>query len=851
MPESIFCRPCYQTTPIGGIYLVVFLGLLLSGCGGQNKLLKPNQYLLSNQQITGNQKITTYELEGFYKQRANRRSLNLPIYPYLTLYKIGLINYNQPKIEKQIESVKEKYDQKIKQVFNDSTSVRHSDSLAVRKLEKNREKQLNRLSKKLVEGNWLMRLGEPPVSFDSSLATKTAREMQEYLYSKGFFRGKVTYIYKLDSAYTLSRRAKVIYKIQENDRSLLRKTYRTLNNAGIDSLLKQTQSKTFLIPGDGYDEANLNAERERIDKLLKDNGYYDFNRQYITFLVNDTLKSIDTLRHDTTHLMDVETIINNPADGLPHKVYIVDGVYFTEDAGTPGYTQRDTLTYENIRYLARKHQFSRKVLNNKLNIRPGERYSLQKSLDTQRQLGSLDMFKFANIFYDTTDRHFTARIYASPLEKYSYSVEGGATVTLAASGYPGPFGSANFKIRNVFGGLEIFELRATGGIEGVAGVSSEANNSIYTSQQLGLTASLQFPQMLLPGRLKAPFRQYSPLTRVSVGYNFTGRPEFRRFGFQGTLSYKWQPAPEKQYTMTLLEISRIFSDYTDTDFKKRIDSLKNQGSTLFRAFQKAFVSSFSIGYTHNNNVLNQRKKARFLRLYGENGGMFLNIIPINTLKIGEDDQSTDGLQFYRFWKINADYRYYLPVSRVSTWAFRINLGIANPYGPAGTLPYEKFFFGGGSNSVRAWLPRRLGVGSTPDTSPDTTKRAYVYTFEQPGDILFEASAEYRNDFLKFDSFTVQIAFFADAGNVWLIRKNDTEPNGEFQLNRFYQEIALGAGMGLRFDFSFLILRLDAGTKVYDPGRLPVDRWAVNNLWKGRSVFTAGQSTLNFAIGYPF
>ncbi|MDJ1483932.1 BamA/TamA family outer membrane protein [Cytophagaceae bacterium YF14B1] len=814
---------------------------ILPGCVSQEKVIKPGQSLLYSQHIKGNTKVSATELESFYKQRANRRWLNLPIYPYLYLYRLGLRTYDQAKVEKEINEEQDRYTQKVR--------AAGTDSIEITRIERKHEKRLNRLNRQLIEGNWLMRKGEPPVAFDSTLARKTTEQMQNYLQSKGFFRSNVHLEYITDTL----QRSRVTYSIVENQRYFIRKAIWVTTNVKIDSLLNANAPKTYIKINEGYDGDKVLAERDRIDKLLKDNGYYSFSKQYIKVVLDtipDSTQNIDsTLRNNYIFL---KTIINNPPDGSTHKVYVVDDVYFTEDAATRGRGQRDTILFNGIHYLSRNHRFSRKIVNSKILIRPHTPYSQQKSIETQQLFGNLDIFKFANIYYDTTGGKFNARIYASPLDRFSYSVEAGGTVTLA-NGYPGPFGSTIFKVRNIFGGLEVFELRATGSVEGVAGFISEGNNSILSSQQLSLTSSLTFPQILIPGKIKYFFSPYLPQTRVSVGYNLTNRPDFRRYGFKGTFSYLWQPQPQKQFNVTVLEISRIFSDYTKNPageaLKNEILDLKSEGSTLWRAFQKAFVSSINASYTYSTSN-NLRQKAQYLRLFAESGGLFLFVPQArDVIGITQSDSTGEGLQFYRFIKLNADYRFFIPSGRQSTWAFRINTGFANPYGPAGTLPYEKFFFAGGSNSIRAWSPRRLGLGSSPDSVD--AKGNYTYKFEQPGDIILEASVEYRTPLVKFSNFNIGIAFFADAGNVWLLRKDKTIPNGEFAIDRFYKEIAVGSGMGLRFDFSFLIVRFDFGTKVYDPGRRPADRWAVTKIFGPKSFFAPGQSTINFGIGYPF
>jgi outer membrane protein insertion porin family len=214
--------------------------------------------------------------------------------------------------------------------------------------------------------------------------------------------------------------------------------------------------------------------------------------------------------------------------------------------------------------------------------------------------------------------------------------------------------------------------------------------------------------------------------------------------------------------------------------------------------------------------------------------------------------SLEGSQLYRYFKLSNDFRYYLPAGRKSSWAFRVNIGIARPYGQSTVLPYERFFFVGGSNSIRAWPPRRLGPGSDPDVMDSTRNDGTIdygrnYQFEQPGDILLETSAEYRFDIVSF----LEGAVFVDAGNVWVWKSQLNQPEGQFRWNRFYKEIAVGTGFGLRLDFSFLILRFDVGIKAYDPGKPAGQKFMLKNLSFNRPFGERQQTVLNVGIGYPF
>ncbi len=745
--------------------------------------------------------------------------------PFLWLYYQGTKFYNKDKVEAKIRKTTEKYDRMIAQAEGKETKLR--------RLRRKKDKKLDNLEVKLEEGNFLMRKGEAPVVFDSALSKQTAEQMRFYLYSKGFFQGNTSFTYQLNPK---KRTASVTYHITENQPYTIRDTLYITTSKRIDSLLEANKQKAEIEPGDQYDRDKLEAEQARIDKLMKNNGYYLFSKQYVTYEVDSTVR--DSTIKDTSaqgHKVDIYTTIKDPAKSGQHRLFRVDAVYFTEDASNRrnnAVVNRDTVRFRDISYLARQHHYSRKALDTKLLIRPGTLYSLDNTIETQRLLTSMDIFRYANIYYDTTGGKFTAQIYTSPIDKYSYSAEGGGTLS---AGLPGPFGSLNFKVRNVFNGMEIFEVRGTGGIEGQLSFKGEA----YASQEANLTSSLTFPRILFPTPFRNQFNRWNPSTRLSVGYNLSNRPEYRRYSFRAAMTYSWQPSPKHNYSVSIIDVSRIYSN-TTSEFEQTLEEFRQKGSTLWRSFRKSFVTSTSVAYTFNGSLAKPNSRTYYLRLLAESGGTYLNLFPKSSFLM-QGDSLRDGLQFYRFLRFNADFRYYIPQGKHQTWAFRVNAGYARPYGQSKSLPYEKFFFAGGSNSVRAWQPRRLGLGGSPDSVRDGR---YDYSFEQPGDILLEASAELRRDLVSF----LEGAIFIDAGNTWISRKDSLNPNGDFALNRFYKEIAVGGGIGLRLDFSFLILRFDLATKLYDPGRIGGEKWAYRNL---RRPFYNGQTVLNVGIGYPF
>jgi hypothetical protein len=443
------------------------------------KLLRKEEYLLYSQSIEGNKKIGDSELEAFYRQKANRRLFGLPVMPYLWLYSQGQRFFKREKAEQHIQRLKERYDSRI--AAADVNSGRYQ------RLRRRRDRKLEKYQIQLDEGNFLMRIGEPPVIYDSLLSKQTAEQMKYYLNSKGFFNAQTSYSYKLNDK---RRTAEVTYQITENDANRIKDTLLAVDNTHIDSLLRANKRFSFIKPGNMYDEEVLNQERERIDRLLKNNGYFNFNRQYVEYRIytDSTYKDRPV---ETDNLVDVETIINKPANQPIHRLYEVDDVYFTTDANVlnASRTPRDTANLHGIKYVAyNTNAFSKKILDTKLMIRPGDLYSFQNTIETQRLLTSLDIFKFANIYYDTTGNRFTTRISASPLEKYTVSDEWGVTVTQQL---PGPFVNLSFKMRNVFGGLEVFEASIRAAIEGQSGFADVGQ--VYASQELNANASFAIP----------------------------------------------------------------------------------------------------------------------------------------------------------------------------------------------------------------------------------------------------------------------------------------------------------------------------------------------------------------------
>ncbi|MFQ3213007.1 MAG: outer membrane protein insertion porin family [Marivirga sp.] len=800
----------------------LFLAIAFSSCVG-TKYLEGDEKVLFKQKIKGNQFITDESLDNFYAQEANKRLLLLPISPYVAFFEVGQRYYSKEKAEQELENVKSAYQEKIQKANELEKKGK------AQRLDRKRFKKTERLNKKISEGNLLMRWGEPLAVYDSAEAEYSRSQMKLFLESKGYFNAEVAF--RTITKGLRKERVLVTYQIKERNAYYIDSIF---YNTGFDTtmlvLLKVFRQASKVKEGDKYDQAALRAERERIEILMKNRGYFAFNRQFVEFNV---------FQSPDTNLLSLEVIINRPANQDKHKQFIIDKVNFTTDVNIQDDNGKRTEDiFNKIHYYYYKPQYKKKIIDQRVFIRPGQLYSLNKTFDTQRQLGNLDMFRFVNVKYDTAGGDFIANIFTSPLDKYQISNEVGVNVNVSY-GLPGPFYNLSLKNRNPFGGVEILELSGRLGLDGVANFTDETDIRRSTDARVNLT--LIFPHFLFPlgNTLKARFALLNPKTITGVGYNYTDRPgSYIRTNVNGSFGYSWRDQKKWIYDFTLADLNVIQSKL-DSAFSDQLDILddNSRGVQLKNSFLPSFVSSTYLSVAKNfNNYGNEKERASFIKFFLEAGG---NMLHFNNFAAFSE---RSDLIFYQFVKSNIDFRHYFPYGRSSTLAFRVNVGAARSYGgfSGGALPYEKFFFAGGSSSIRAWAPRRLGPGSYVDKDENGEAR---YDFEKPGEVLFESSIELRRNLFSF----IDGAFFIDIGNVWSI--SDSRPGAEFKLDSFYRQIAIGTGVGMRIDFSFLILRLDLGFKAYDPGQERGERWTINrwNLIGGNNY----SPTFNLGIGYPF
>jgi hypothetical protein len=781
--------------------------------------LEEGENVVYDNELVGINQADPDALQQLLEQEPNTRILGTS--PGVMLYRLGSQFYDSSKVAAKRQKVIDRLN------TLQLNKEEQSSELAYKRKGENLKLKLEGLDKKIEYGNTLMRTGNPVVILDSNLVEKSSKNMKGYLVNHGFFDATVDY-----SISTRNKKASITYQIEENKPYLLDSVYTRVDNPELQNLIATFSSNSFLKKGQIYNQDDVTAERNRLEELLKNKGYYMFSKSYINFIAyQDTAaKSIR-----------IEQVIQKPTFAESHQVYTLDSISFRINPPSDEFADRQIQTkYNGINFSFYRDRYSAKTLASRIQLQKGKPYNRIDALETQRLINSLDLFRFVNITFDTLGTSLTASIFTQPNQKYQLTNQLGMTIT---EQLPGPFFSTALRNRNFFRAGELLELNFRAGLEGVA---SATGQGVYQSSEINTSLSVIFPRFIIPFAPKTlqQFGKYNPNTRVQFGYLSTNRPEYNRNAINGQLGYTWSTRNNRQtFTINAADVSYIRTPFIQDEFLSILENLQADGNNLIWSFLPSLISSFSGQTLINFNRYGDfsARKASLLRIFGESGGTTLNFTNVRR----NDSQEIDYANF-QWLKGQVDYRRYYPISKKQTLAYRLNFGMARPYGvSSGILPYEKYFFAGGGTSIRAWQARRLGPGSsTPITGPGGN---YDYRNEQPAEMILESMFEYRRKLFSY----FDMAVFLDAGNSWMIGRDDARPGADFRYDRFYKEIAIGTGVGLRMDFDFLVIRLDLATKALDPARQEGQRWILDNIRLNRPFGERGQTVFNFGIGYPF
>lgn len=399
-------------------------------------------------------------------------------------------------------------------------------------------------------------------------------------------------------------------------------------------------------------------------------------------------------------------------------------------------------------------------------------------------------------------------------------------------------GNITYQHRNLFKGAEVLQIKFKGATEHLQYLVDSTSKS-FNTKEFGVESNLIVPKLIGPGNLIKNFEEFLPKTMLTLGYNYQERPEYSRTISSFRFGYDWKTTGTLRHRWNLLDFNKVNVFEYDPKFIEKIDNLYIKSS-----FTDHLIMAMNYSIIYNNQKLNTRKNYTFLRLNLESAGNFLwaiselanrpkKIISDSTGVVVNEYYESFNTRFAQYVKTDFEVRHSRILDEYNSIVGRAFMGIALPYGNFDVLPFEKKYFTGGANGIRAWQVRSLGPGSykAPEGYPNQT-----------ADIKLEANIEYRFLLTGF----LEGALFLDAGNIWAINEKDNRLGAQFKFNQFYKQIALGTGVGLRFDLKYFIFRLDLGVKLHDPAMGKGEGWIVG----GRS-FSNEDLNLSFAIGYPF
>ena len=744
------------------------------------------------------------------------------------------------------------------------------------------EKQVDQLKKYIRNFNfWLKKSGEPPSIYFENNSNSTSKRLEQYYKNKGFFNASV--VTSIDTI--APQKVNVTYQVETGESFVVDQKTEDIASADLDSIYRKNVENSFIKEGEVFEVENFNKERDRLVQLFRNNGIENFQQKSIRFKAY-----LDSLGED--HKIPVGIVIQNEAKRdqnniveIPYVVQKVNKIkLYIEDPNKEFSVYTDTIQFNSLTILSDgKLNYKPKTLASGVTIKEGLPYSDQDRSNTYRYFSDLRIFKYPNIDFSTDAKDslgLISSIYLTPREPFSV----GFDLDLSHSNiqFFGISLGSSVISRNVFKGTETLEL----GLKGTIGASKDVadkNDDFFNIFEFGGDLKLRIPRMVFPfnGSL---FKNYfeKPSTNIIIGTSFQQNIGLDKQNFVGTLEYQWSKNKTQKYNFKLLDlefvnnkaIANYFNVYRNS--YDRLNSIAQQirydsefvvddnlvipnGTTEFinqviqgetkieredqlyrdvRVIQERETrltsnnlitsSAFSFNMNTQENIFDEDFSQFQLKVVSS-GNLLTGLLNLSG-KEKNEDQAYEFLDVIpsQFIKTEFNFIKHWSVGKEQVLAMRLFSGIAIPYGNSDNIPFTRSYFAGGSNDNRAWKAYKLGPG-VGENSNEFNEANFKIAF----------NLEYRYTILG----PLKGAFFVDVGNIWNALDNIEDPKQRFDGFEDLNEIAIGTGFGLRYDFDYFVFRLDSGFKTYDPSQIKADRWGKQISFR-RTVF-------NIGINYPF
>ncbi|SKB69219.1 BamA/TamA family outer membrane protein [Maribacter arcticus] len=847
--------------------LLSLLAIVLLSCNSLKKVEDDEYLVVKNSIYADSVKINNEELQSLIYQKPNSTVLGYPL--RLNLYNLAKENPDS--------------------LFNAWLYRKENRKKRLTKLLS--AKQVERLGESfLVTGlsNWLEDIGEVPAILDTTRTRLSLARVSAYYQGKGYFSNNTTY--EIDTI-KQNKKAKINYHIELGNPYMIDSLGNDISSTAIDSLYFLNSANSLIKEGQQFDLSNFNRERERLTGIFRNSGIRNFQESSITFdILRDTTKVADDQKMNITlNIGDLKTRGENEVTTSAYKVEKINKVnIYTDYLSTNTNDSLYTIDYRDYTiHYSKNFDIKPKTLANAIFFKKDSIYRDVDKIRTSRQLNALNIFKYPNIIFeaDSIGNKVNTNIYLAPKSKYSL----GTNFEVSRSNLRrlGVGLSTTLLIRNIFKGAENLSFSA----DGTYGLLSSNTFQANYFSEFGGDITLDFPRIWFPFiNTSRIIPNYTlPKTRIAIGTSFQNNIGLDKQTFNTVLGYNWVPSDFVKHNIELINIqfvrnvnsNRFFNVYNNT--YERLDAIADNyetdpllstffevetdatdpklsipfGTTGFiNAIEERTVSSTTLDYntvtlieerrkrlTENNLIFatnytfNKTNRTGIIdnsfyqfRWKLESAGnllsAFSSFVPFN--KNDEEQLLVFGVPFSQYIKNEFEYVKYWDLSRSNVLAARAFFGIAIPYGNSDNIPFVRSYFAGGSNDNRAWFPYSLGPGSV----------SAVNDFNE-ANLKLALNLEYRFPIVG----DINGAIFADAGNIWNVLDNVEDPQATFDSVASLKDIALGSGIGLRYDFTYFLFRLDLGFKTYNPAEIQSERWFKD--------YNFANSVLQIGINYPF
>lgn len=682
---------------------------------------------------------------------------------------------------------------------------------------------------------FLRKIGDAPKIYDPSLGEETRLQILNAVQNKGYLGASVELEKKIKK-----KKLDAYYKVSSGKPYIISNVSYNIEDYTVRELLMNDSIKGGLQENMRFNVNVLEEERNRITQYLLNRGFYRFSKDYITFhadTVNGTYKIDLTMN---IALSNHERLNPNSL----HRRYEIRSVNYLMDIdNVPGMqlsADVDTMEYNGINIIYDDKLFLRPaVISSHNSLVKGRLYSNADVMSTYSSLARLGILKYTNIRF--VEHHDNDLAYLDAYVSMSRNKNKTLSFQIEGTNSAGDLGAAvsvTYTHRNLFKGSENFNIKVRGAYEAVKGLEGYANDN-YT--EYGVESSLEFPEFMFPF-LKSDFKKsVNAKSQVSVKYNWQIRPEFERTLASAAWSYRWNNRKRASHRLDVLDINYIYMPYRSNTFIEYLNYMDDVNPLLRYSYEDLFIVRLGYTYTYNSaGVTTQqtaKKSSYSIRFNVEESGNLIYAFSKLIHRKPSDGRSykMGNISFAQYVKADFDFAKNIMIDDRNSLVFHIGTGVAVPYANSRSLPFEKLYFSGGANSVRGWSIRSLGPGRYHGTSGSLD---YV---NHTGDIKLDLNIEYRTHlFWKLNG-----AAFVDAGNVWTLKRRYSDTVGQFNFDRFYKEIALSYGLGVRLDLDFLILRFDGGMKAINPMANDIYRFPIVRPDFSRDF------AFHFAVGYPF